>query len=171
MRLIEAGVVMIRVGIGNDAHRFAAGRKLVLGGVEIPADEGLLGHSDADVLTHAIMDALLGAVAAGDIGGMFPDTDTRWKDADSLELLQAVVSRLAGEGWRIGNVDATVIAEVPKLAPYIGSMREAVAAALGVETDAVSIKATTVEGMGAIGRREGIAATAVALVLKQDDLK
>ncbi len=155
---------MIRTGIGYDAHRLVAGRKLVLGGVVIPHEFGLLGHSDADVAVHALMDALLGAVAAGDIGTLFPATEAKWKDADSMKLLEAVIDFLAVSKWRVVNVDVTIICEVPKLAPHISTMRSRLATALGVAMDAVSVKATTVEGMGAIGRREGIASQAVATV-------
>jgi 2-C-methyl-D-erythritol 2,4-cyclodiphosphate synthase len=155
---------MQRTGIGYDIHRLVAGRPLILGGVEISHPMGLLGHSDADVLTHAIMDALLGAVADGDIGRHFPDSDPRWQGADSLALLRQVVARLAANGWRVGNVDATVLAEAPRLAPHIATIRARLAEALGVPVTAVSVKATTVEGLGAIGRREGIAAMAVATV-------
>jgi 2-C-methyl-D-erythritol 2,4-cyclodiphosphate synthase len=155
---------VIRTGIGFDAHRFAPGRRLILGGVEIPGAPGLEGHSDADVLTHAIMDALLGAAADGDIGRHFPDTDPAWKDARSLALLEAVGRRLAGRGFRVLNVDATVIAETPRLAPHAPAMRAGLGAALGLGADRVSVKATTVEGMGALGRREGMAALAVATV-------
>ena len=158
---------MQRTGIGYDVHRLAEGRALVLGGIRIPHALGLLGHSDADVLTHAVMDALLGAVADGDIGKHFPDTDARWKDADSLDLLRQVIARLAARGWRVGNVDATVMAEAPRLAPHIADMRARLAEALGVTPEAVSVKATTVEGLGAIGRGEGIAAMAVATVNRQ----
>ena len=157
---------MHRTGIGFDTHRLVEGRALILGGVRIPHATGLLGHSDADVLTHAIMDALLGAVADGDIGRHFPDTDPRWKDADSLDLLRQVTARLASLGWQVGNVDATVLAEAPRLAPHIDRMRTRLAAALGVADGAVSVKATTVEGLGAIGRREGISAMAVATVTR-----
>ncbi len=155
---------MIRTGIGVDAHRLVEDRRLVLGGVEIPHDRGLLGHSDADVAVHAIMDALLGAVAAGDIGKLFPDTDATWKDADSLVLLGRVRTFLATAGWHVVNVDVSILCEEPKLAPFIPTMRERISAALAVPVGAVSVKATTVEGMGAIGRREGIAAQAVATV-------
>ena len=137
---------------------------MILGGVEIPYELGLLGHSDADVLAHAIMDALLGAVAAGDIGKLFPDTDAAWKDADSLVLLGKVKDYLAGEGWAIGHVDATVIAECPRLAPHIDAMRGRLADAMGIEKGLVSVKATTVETMGALGRREGMAAMAAVTV-------
>ena len=153
---------MIRTGIGFDAHRFAAGRRLVLGGVLIPHEQGLAGHSDADVLCHAVMDALLGAVADGDIGQHFPPGDKRWKDADSSELLRSVVERLNGQGARVINVDATVVAEEPKLAPLIAEIRERLASVMGLAVTRVSVKATTVEGMGALGRGEGIACMAVA---------
>lgn len=155
---------MTRTGIGFDAHRLVAGRRLVLGGVEIPHVHGLLGHSDADVMIHAIMDALLGAVADGDIGRHFPDNDPRWKDADSRDLLRQVVVRLNELGWMVGNIDVTVMAEAPRLAPYIPCMCARLAAVLNVAPGQVSVKATTMEGMGAIGRCEGISAMAVATV-------
>ena len=155
---------MIRTGIGYDAHRLVTGRKLIIGGVVIPHEYGLLGHSDADVAVHALMDALLGAVAAGDIGKLFPATDSKWKDADSIKLLEVVVEFLAASKWHIVNVDVTIICEAPKLSPHITAMRSRLAEAMHVEMDAVSVKATTVEGMGAIGRREGIASQAVATV-------
>lgn len=157
---------MTRTGIGFDAHRLVVGRRLVLGGVDIPHAHGLLGHSDADVLVHAIMDALLGAVADGDIGRHFSDQDPRWKDADSLDLLRRVTARLAELGWRVVNTDATVLAEAPRLAPHIQRMREHLAAAMAVDVACVSVKATTVEGLGAIGRREGMTAMAVATVAR-----
>ena len=153
-----------RSGIGFDTHRLVEGRKLILGGVEIPHPVGLLGHSDADVLTHALMDALLGAIADGDIGQHFPDTDPRWEGADSIELLRAVVARRHAKGWQVVNVDITVLAERPKLKPYIPAMRERLAEAMAIAPGFVSVKATTVEGLGAIGRREGISAMAVAMV-------
>ena len=159
---------MTRMGTGFDVHRLVAGRALVLGGVKIPHAMGLLGHSDADVLAHAIMDALLGAVAQGDIGRHFPDTDPRWKDADSLQLLHQVTELLAALGWRIGNVDATVMAEAPKLAPHIPAMRQRLAQAMGIAEGEVSVKATTLEGLGPLGQREGIAAMAVASVVRRD---
>ena len=155
---------MTRTGIGFDAHRLVENRRLVLGGVVVPHERGLLGHSDADVAVHALMDALLGAIAAGDIGQHFPDTDPALKDADSIRLLEAVAAILGGRGWRIVNTDLTILCEKPKLAPHIPEMRRRMAEAMGVAMDAVSVKATTVEGMGAIGRREGIAAQAVATV-------
>ncbi len=157
----------MRVGIGFDTHRLVEGRKLILGGVDVPYEQGLLGHSDADVLTHAIMDALLGAIAAGDIGQHFPDTDARWKDADSIHLLQAVIALLNDQGWQVHNVDATVLAERPKLKPHIPAMRQRLAEAMGVPVEAVSVKATTVEGLGAIGRHEGISAMAVATLTER----
>lgn len=155
---------MIRTGIGYDAHRLVENRHLVLGGVVVPHDRGLLGHSDADVAVHALMDALLGAIAAGDIGQHFPDTDPAWKDADSIKLLEAVAALLRERGWRVVNADMTILCEKPKLAPHIPAMRRRMAVAMGAEVDAVSVKASTVEGMGAIGRREGIAVHAIATV-------
>jgi 2-C-methyl-D-erythritol 2,4-cyclodiphosphate synthase len=153
---------MARTGLGLDTHAFAPGRALILGGVDIPHEQGLAGHSDADVLTHAVIDALLGAAALGDIGQHFPDTDPRFKDADSLELLRAVVLQLGERGYAIGNVDATVVLERPKLAPYRDAIRDSLAAALALPADAVNVKATTGEGMGFVGRGEGAAAMAVA---------
>jgi 2-C-methyl-D-erythritol 2,4-cyclodiphosphate synthase len=151
--------VSVRTGLGVDTHRFAAGRRLILGGVEVPFDRGLAGHSDADVLAHAVTDAILGAAAMGDIGLHFPDTDARWTDADSLALLREVVSLAAGEGWTVAHVDATVMLERPKLAPY----RDRIAASLAAATrGTVSVKATTGEGIGFVGREEGVAALAVA---------
>lgn len=155
---------MIRTGIGFDIHRFAAGRKLILGGVRIESDIGLMGHSDADVLCHAVIDALLGAVADGDIGTHFPDTDKRWKDADSLTMLAAVGERLKNKGAVVVNIDVSVLAEKPRLTPYRAEMRKNIARALGIDEAKVSIKATTLEGLGALGRGEGIAAMAVASV-------
>ncbi len=153
---------MIRTGLGIDTHAFAPGRPLILGGVDIPHEEGLAGHSDADVLTHAVIDALLGAAALGDIGQHFPDTDPRFKDADSLELLRTVVVYLGERGFAIGNVDATVVLERPKLAPYRDRIRATLAEALGLPEDAVNVKATTGERMGFVGRGEGAAAMAIA---------
>ncbi len=149
-------------GIGWDSHRFAEGRRLVLGGVEVPHDRGLAGHSDADVLTHAIIDALLGAAALGDIGQHFPDDDPRFADADSLELLRTVVAFLVAEGFAIVHVDSTVILERPRLGPHRDSIRAALAHALDVELGQVNVKASTAEGMGFVGREEGVAALAVA---------
>jgi 2-C-methyl-D-erythritol 2,4-cyclodiphosphate synthase len=153
---------MVRTGLGIDTHAFAAGRPLILGGVDIPHEEGLAGHSDADVLTHAVIDALLGAAALGDIGQHFPDTDPRFEGADSLELLRTVVVYLHERGWEISNVDATVVLERPKLAPHRDAIRASLATALGLPEDAVNVKATTGEGMGFVGRGEGAAAMAVA---------
>ncbi|MDR3551693.1 MAG: 2-C-methyl-D-erythritol 2,4-cyclodiphosphate synthase [Clostridia bacterium] len=154
----------MRIGHGYDAHRLERGRRLVLGGVEIAHETGLLGHSDADVLVHAVMDALLGAAALGDIGLLFPDTDEAFRNADSLALLRRVRARLEECGYRIVNIDATVIAQEPKLRPHIERMRWNIAAALGTEPDNVSVKATTEEGMGFSGAKEGIAAHAVCLI-------
>ncbi len=155
----------MRIGHGYDVHRLTAGRPLILGGVTVPSDVGLDGHSDADVLTHAVIDALLGAAALGDIGSHFPDTDPEWKGADSIALLRTVVARLADAGFRIGNVDATVCLQLPKLRPHIDTMRETLAAALGIDADRMSVKATTGEGMGFVGTGEGASAHAVALIL------
>jgi 2-C-methyl-D-erythritol 2,4-cyclodiphosphate synthase len=149
-------------GIGWDSHRLAAGRPLILGGVTIPHDRGLQGHSDADVLTHAIIDALLGAAALGDIGQHFPDTDERYRGADSIELLRTVVAMLADRGLGVAHVDSTVVMERPKLGPHREAIRAALAAALGVEPGQVNVKASTGEGMGFVGREEGVAALAVA---------
>ena len=154
----------MRIGHGYDVHRLVEGRKLILGGVEIPFEKGLLGHSDADVLAHAVMDALLGAAALGDIGKLFPDSDPAYSGADSLVLLRRVAEVLAEHGNGIGNVDATVLAQRPKLAPHIPEMRERLAAAMGVGPGQVSVKATTEEGLGFTGTGEGIAAHAVALI-------
>jgi 2-C-methyl-D-erythritol 2,4-cyclodiphosphate synthase len=155
---------MMRIGHGYDAHRFAPSRALILGGVRVPCGLGLAGHSDADVLAHAAADALLGACALGDIGGMFPDSDPRYEGADSIMLLSQVAARLRGEGWEVSNIDTTVIAQAPKLAPYIGEMRENIARACGVGVSQVSVKATTEEGMGFTGHGEGISAHAVCLI-------
>lgn len=153
-----------RSGIGYDVHQFAKNRKLILGGVEIPYEMGLLGHSDADVLLHAIADALLGAAALGDIGVHFPPGDVRWKDLDSIEILNHAVGLLGDHGWKPVNIDATVIAEAPKISPHVQRMRERIAQASGLQVDAISIKATTNETMGFVGRREGIAAIATAMI-------
>lgn len=154
----------MRIGHGYDVHRLVPERKLILGGVEIPYELGLLGHSDADVLTHALMDALLGAAALGDIGGHFPDNDPKYRGADSIGLLKEVVSVLSGEGCHIENVDCTVLAQRPKLAPYIPEMRSRLAGAMGIPVSAVSVKATTEEGLGFTGKGLGIAAHAVVLI-------
>ena len=158
----------IRVGTGFDVHAFAEGRALILGGVSIKHPVGLLGHSDADVLTHAVMDALLGACAMGDIGKHFPDTDPAYEGADSLALLRHCTELLAAHGWHVGNVDATVIAQAPKLAPHIDRMRVNLAAAMGIDLSRVSVKATTTEHLGFTGRKEGIAAQAATLVMRED---
>ena len=154
----------MRIGHGYDVHQFADDRKCIIGGVEIPYEKGLLGHSDADVLLHAVSDALLGAAALGDIGGMFPDTDDAFLGADSLVLLEQVVHRLKENGYRVGNIDATIIAQAPKMAPHIPAMRENIAKASGVELGAVNDKATTEEHLGYTGRKEGVSAHAVALI-------
>ena len=154
----------MRIGHGYDVHRLVEGRKLILGGVEVPHTLGLLGHSDADVLTHAVMDALLGAAALGDIGRHFPDTDPAYAGADSLKLLDHVVELLEEKGYQVGNVDATILAQKPKLAPYNEKMRDNLAARMKVEPDQVNVKATTEEKLGFTGAEEGIAAHAVALL-------
>lgn len=154
----------MRIGHGYDVHKFAKDRKLILGGVEIPFELGLLGHSDADVLLHAISDALLGAAALGDIGLLFPDTDPQYEGADSIQLLREVCRKVREAGFEIENVDATVLAQQPKLRPYIDDMRAMISAALGLDIDCVSVKATTEEGLGFTGRKEGIAAHAVCLL-------
>ena len=154
----------MRIGFGYDSHRFAEGRRLVLGGVEFPGEAGLAGHSDADALLHAIIDALLGAAALGDIGSHFPDDDPRWKGADSSRLLESVVAEVAAAGYRVVNVDATVVCERPKLRPRIDVIRARIASLLGVDVSAVSVKGKTNEGMDAVGSGDGLAAYAVALI-------
>lgn len=154
----------LRVGHGYDVHRLVEGRALILGGVTVPFDRGLLGHSDADVLTHAVMDALLGAAALGDIGKLFPDSDAAYAGADSIALLERVTALLREHGWQVGNVDATVVAQTPRLAPYIPDMRRRLAEAMGLDVDCVSVKATTEERLGFTGSGEGMAAHAVALI-------
>ena len=158
----------MRIGTGFDVHALVAGRKLVIGGVEIPFDRGLDGHSDADVLLHAIADAILGALALGDLGAHFPDTDPRWMGADSRALLRHVAGLMVERGFQVGNVDATVIAQAPKLAPHVPAMRRHLSADLGCTLDAVSIKATTTERLGFTGRGEGIAAMASVLLVAPD---
>ncbi len=155
---------MMRIGHGYDVHRFAEGRKLILGGVEIPYEQGLLGHSDADVLAHAVMDALLGAAALGDIGQHFPDTDEAYRGADSMLLLREVCRILGENGYEIGNIDATVIAQKPKLKDYIFKMRETIAQNCGIDVSQISVKATTEEKLGFTGRLEGISAHAVCII-------
>jgi 2-C-methyl-D-erythritol 2,4-cyclodiphosphate synthase len=159
---------MSLVGIGFDSHRFAAGRRLVIGGVEIPYEKGLDGHSDADVLAHAVTDALLGAAGMGDIGEHFPDTDERWRDADSMQLLASVVQSVREAGLEVVNVDCTVVMEAPKLSPHRQAIREGLAGALGLHAARVGVKASTGEGMGFVGRGEGVAALAVAGLRRTD---
>ena len=158
----------MRIGQGYDVHRLTEGRKLILGGVEIPYEKGLLGHSDADVLLHAVMDALLGAAALGDIGQLFPDTDEAYKGISSMKLLARVGEELAENGFLIENIDSTIVAQKPKLLPYRPRMAENIALALGLEADRVSVKATTEEGMGFTGAKEGMAAMAVALLMERE---
>jgi 2-C-methyl-D-erythritol 2,4-cyclodiphosphate synthase len=161
--------VSIRIGNGFDVHAFASGRPLVIGGVTIPHDRGLEGHSDADVLLHAIADAMLGALALGDLGRHFPDTDPKWKDADSRRLLREVAGMAGAQRYRVGNVDTTVIAQAPKLAPFIDRMRANIAADLGCDIANVSVKATTTDRLGSAGRGEGIGALASVLLAGMDD--
>lgn len=155
----------MRIGHGYDVHRFGEGEFITLGGIRIPHKFGLIAHSDGDVLLHALSDALLGAAALGDIGRHFPDTDPQFKGADSRALLRHVLALVRGKGWRVGNIDATIVAQAPKMAPHIEQMRELIAADLEVETDQVNVKATTTEKLGFTGREEGIAVHAVALLL------
>lgn len=157
----------MRIGHGYDVHRLVEGRHCIIGGVDIPHEKGLLGHSDADVLLHAVADALLGAAALGDIGKLFPDTDDSFEGADSMVLLRDVVSRLNKAGYTVGNIDCTVIAQQPKLRPYIDDMRKNIASACGVDVDSINVKATTEEGLGFTGSKEGISAHAVALIDKR----
>lgn len=154
----------MRIGHGYDVHRLVEGRRCIIGGVDIPCELGLLGHSDADVLLHAVSDAVLGACAMGDIGHLFPDTDDKWKGADSLELLREVVRQINLKGYKIVNIDSTILAQVPKMAPYIENMRKNIADACNIGYDLVSVKATTEEGLGFTGTKQGIAAHAVCLV-------
>lgn len=158
--------IPFRIGHGYDVHRLVEDRKLILGGVEIPYEKGLLGHSDADVLLHAVSDALLGALALGDIGKHFPDTDPAYAGADSLKLLKLVVEKVKAQGYAVGNIDATILCQQPKLAPYIGQMREKIAAACGVAPEQVSVKATTEEKLGFTGEGLGISAHCVCLLCK-----
>lgn len=157
----------MRIGHGYDVHRLVEGRRCIIGGVDIPHNMGLLGHSDADVLLHAVADALLGAAALGDIGKLFPDTDDSFKGADSMVLLREVVARLDAMGYTVGNIDCTIIAQQPKMRPHIDNMRKNIAAACGVDIDAINVKATTEEGLGFTGSGEGISAHAVALIDKK----
>lgn len=156
----------MRIGHGYDVHKLVSGRKCIIGGVDIPHETGLLGHSDADVLLHAVMDALLGAATLGDIGHLFPDNDPKYKGADSLSLLREVGRVLQTNGWVLSNLDATILAQAPKMAPHILRMRQNIADALGVSIDQISVKATTEEGLGFTGAKEGIAAHAVCLIDK-----
>jgi 2-C-methyl-D-erythritol 2,4-cyclodiphosphate synthase len=157
-----------RVGQGYDVHALTPGRKLILGGVHIPHPQGLLGHSDADALLHAITDAVLGAAGMGDIGRMFPDSDAQWEGADSRRLLRGAVAAVNAAGWQVGNIDATIIAQAPRIAPHVAAMCANIAADLGVAVDAVNIKGKTTERLGFTGRGEGIAAEAVALLLRRE---
>ena len=157
----------MRIGYGYDVHALCEGRKLILGGVEVPHSVGLLGHSDADVLVHAIMDALLGAAALGDIGKHFPDTDPKYKGADSIQLLKEVCQLISSHGYTISNIDSTVVAQAPKLAPFIENMRANIAAACNLDIGCVSVKATTTEHLGFEGRKEGISAIAAVLLLQK----
>ena len=159
----------MRIGMGYDVHKLVTGRKLILAGVEIEHTHGLLGHSDADVLTHAIMDGLLGAAALGDIGKHFPDTDEKYKGADSIELLKHVAKLLDDEGYIVGNIDATIIAQKPKMRPYIDTMRKNIADALSIDVSKVNVKATTEEGLGFTGNLEGISSQSICLLEKVDD--
>ena len=156
----------IRIGNGYDVHRLVAGRKLVLGGVDVPYSLGLAGHSDADVLVHALCDALLGALGAGDIGAYFPDTDTKWKGASSFLFLREIVSMCKGKGFELANADSVLVAEKPKLAPHLPAMKKNIASTLGIAIDQINIKATTTEKLGFAGKEEGIAAHAIALLIK-----
>ena len=158
----------MRIGHGYDVHKLVEGRKLILGGVEVPHDLGLLGHSDADVLVHAVMDALLGAAALGDIGGLFPDTDPKYKGADSMALLAEVCRLIGDKGYNISNIDSTVIAQKPKLKPFIDQMKKNIADVCGIDEECVNVKATTEEKLGFTGRMEGISAHAVCLICKAE---
>ncbi|MFN2421899.1 MAG: 2-C-methyl-D-erythritol 2,4-cyclodiphosphate synthase [Gemmatimonadota bacterium] len=164
--IASGGPHEVRTGIGFDAHPFAVGRRLVLGGIEIPHDRGLAGWSDADVLLHAITDALLGAAALGDIGRHFPPDDPKWKGADSRVFVREAASRVRSAGWRIENVDATVLAETPRITPHVQSIEASIATELAIDAERVSVKATTLEGMGFVGREEGIAALAIATLAR-----
>lgn len=158
----------MRVGLGYDVHKLVDGRKLIIGGVDIPHEKGLLGHSDADVLVHAVMDSILGALALGDIGKHFPDTDEKYKGADSIKLLEFVHNLIDEKGYAIANIDCTIIAQSPKMAPHIISMRENIAKALNTSIDNINVKATTEEGLGFTGAKEGIAAQSICLLVKVD---
>ncbi|HBE9438263.1 2-C-methyl-D-erythritol 2,4-cyclo diphosphate synthase [Clostridioides difficile] len=155
----------MRIGLGYDVHKLTEDRKLIIGGVEIPHDKGLLGHSDADVLIHAIMDSILGALALGDIGKHFPDTDEEYKGADSMKLLEHVYNLITSKGYKIGNIDSTIIAQSPKMAPYIENMRSNISKVLNIDIDNINIKATTEEGLGFTGAKQGIASQSICLLL------
>ncbi|EMP0350892.1 2-C-methyl-D-erythritol 2,4-cyclodiphosphate synthase [Clostridioides difficile] len=155
----------MRIGLGYDVHKLTEDRKLIIGGVEIPHDKGLLGHSDADVLIHSIMDSILGALALGDIGKYFPDTDEEYKGADSMKLLEHVYNLITSKGYKIGNIDSTIIAQSPKMAPYIESMRSNISKVLNTDIDNINIKATTEEGLGFTGAKQGIASQSICLLL------
>lgn len=161
----------MRIGSGYDVHRLVEDRKLIIGGVEIPYEKGLLGHSDADVMTHAVMDAMLGAAALGDIGRHFPDSDDRYKGISSMELLREVGDKIAQKGYWVGNIDATIIAQRPKMAAHIPAMRENIARVLGIDIDRINVKATTEEGLGFTGEGLGIAASAVCLLEEMEDVR
>ena len=158
----------MRIGSGYDVHRLVEGRKLIIGGVEVPHEKGLLGHSDADVLVHAVMDSILGALALGDIGKHFPDTDERYKGADSIKLLEHVNNLIISKGYRVGNIDSTIIAQSPKMAPHISEMRSNIAKALDTDVNNINVKATTEEGLGFTGSKEGIASQSICLLVKVD---
>ena len=158
----------MRVGLGYDVHKLVEGRKLIIGGVDIPYEKGLLGHSDADVLIHAVMDSILGALALGDIGKHFPDTDEKYKGADSMKLLEFVYNLINEKGYNIGNIDCTIIAQSPKMAPHIQNMRENIAKTLNTSIENINVKATTEEGLGFTGAKEGIAAQSICLLVKVD---
>ena len=159
----------MRIGIGYDVHKLVEGRKLILGGVEIAHEKGLLGHSDADVLVHAIMDAMLGALALGDIGKHFPDTDSKYKGIDSIKLLEYVNNLIESKGYKVNNIDSIIIAQAPKMAPHILKMRENISKAIDVDIDCVSVKATTEEGLGFTGNKEGISSQAICSLIKVDN--
>ena len=158
----------MRVGLGYDVHKLVEGRKLIIGGVDIPYEKGLLGHSDADVLIHAVMDSILGALALGDIGKHFPDTDEKYKGADSMKLLEFVYNLINEKGYNIGNIDCTIIAQSPKMAPHIQNMRENIAKTLNTSIENINVKATTEEGLGFTGAKEGISAQSICFLVKVD---
>ncbi|WP_042278175.1 2-C-methyl-D-erythritol 2,4-cyclodiphosphate synthase [[Clostridium] dakarense] len=159
----------MRVGLGYDVHKLVEGRQLIIGGVEVPHEKGLLGHSDADVLVHAVMDSILGALALGDIGKHFPDTDERYKGADSIKLLEFVNNLIKEKGYAIGNIDCTIIAQSPKMAPHIMNMRENIARALNTDVENINVKATTEEGLGFTGTKQGIASQSICMLVKVDN--